>query len=275
MSIRAQRFSELQVLVLDGGSKDGTMEVVRAADDVVTDWVSECDRGIYDAINKGLGRAFGDIVGVVGADDVLCDNALNVVYHFWKQRPTDIIAGRAIMVDERGGESLREDEDFGPGALLTGIPFCHNAMFATRRAYDAVGLYDLSYRLAADAQWSHRAIRAGLSCARIEHPLVRFSLGGRSSTDGDRTMDESYRVVSENFPMLDLSEIKALFGDIRGWTDTGEVESILRRHADAIDLHVAVALAFQQRARRLAAAPPPLPARAPGIGGAIRRALGV
>lgn len=268
-SIRRQRFSGLEVIVVDGGSADNTSDVVSAASDVVTHFVSETDNGIYDAINKGLAQAKGDLTVVLGADDELCDDALNNAYHFWRDGKTDIVAGRALMIDANGAESYREDEDFGQGALLTGIPFCHNAMFATRRAYDVVGGYDVKYRLAADAHWTHRAIRAGLACTRIDRPLVRYSLLGKSSMLGDLTMEESYRVVSENFPILDLPEIKDLFGDIRGWTQTGSVERILRKYPDAIELHVAIALAFQQRARRLAASPPAL---TPASAGAARLA---
>jgi len=251
-SIRAQAWSEVEVIIVDGASSDATLSIAKQAGDLVSIMVSAPDQGIYDAINKGVSLATGDLIGVIGSDDLLADNALAQVAETWHRAGTDIVAGHARMIAGDGSETLRVDEDFGVGALLSGIPFCHNAMYVTRTTYGRVGLYDLTYKICADSDWVHRSIRAGCSCARIEKELVLFSLGGASSNQSDLTMAETYRIVAGNFPGLNLDDAEALFRAVRGWSDGSSVESVLRRYVGLPELHIAAAVAFLGRARRLA-----------------------
>ena len=246
-----QSWPDREIIVIDGGSGDGTRAIVEANRLHIAVFVSEPDGGIYDAINKGIALATGDLIGVLGADDTLCDEALPRLAAAWRETQPDIICGQALMVAPDGSQALRPDEDYGPGALLSGIPFCHNAMFATRGAYGAVGNYDLHYRLCADAHWVHRAIRAGLTCRQVDAPVVRFGLQGASSTNGELIMTETYALILANFPGLSLTDAQCLFQAIRGWSDGAGVEAVLRRHCADGELLLAASLAFASRARRL------------------------
>src|SRR5690606_10426162 len=125
---------------------------------------------------KGCAQARGDLIVVLGADDCLTPAAFEQVAIAWRAGKTDIYAGRAIMVGGDGSVTLRDDEEFSEAALVSGIPFNHNAMYVTREAYAKIGPYDLNFRLGADAHWVHRAIKSGLSFTRINAPLVRFGL---------------------------------------------------------------------------------------------------
>lgn len=263
-SLRREAQSDTEIIVIDGSSRDGTRRCIEESGLAVAHLVSEPDRGIYDAINKGVRLASRELIGILGADDELCDGALQAVSSAWRQGPTDILAGRAYLASADRSAALRADEDYGPGALLSGIPFCHNSMFATAETYQRVGAYELRYRLCADAQWVHRAIRQGCSCRQIEAPIVRFGHAGASSTNAEEIMRETYQIIRENFPALSLEDAACLFQAIRGWSDGSGVCAVLRRHREDPELLFSAAAAFSSRARRLTlpspsdAAPAPL-----------------
>ena len=250
VSIRVQKFAAHDVIVVDGGSTDATLAIANEAGDVVTEIISEPDQGIYDAMNKGCARTRGDLIVVLGADDCLTPVAFEQVDIAWRANKADIYAGRAIMVALDGAETLREDEEFGIGALVSGIPFNHNSMFATREAYRRVGGYALEFRLAADAHWVHRAILAGLAFQRINAPLVRFGLDGASSQAGERIFAESAAVICATFPFLSAAEAETMLRVARGWLPAADAEPIIARHLRHDQFVGAAQAALQARKAR-------------------------
>ncbi len=249
-SLRAQAFAPYDLIIVDGASKDATLDIATAAHDVVTNIVSEPDRGIYDAMNKGCARARGDLIVVIGADDCLTPVAFEQVAIAWRTRRTDIYAGRAVMISKDGSVTLRDDEEFSEAALVSGIPFNHNAMFATPGAYAKVGPYDLDFRLGADAHWVHRAIKSGLSCTRINAPLVRFGLDGASSAAGEEIFEESARIIRANFPYLRPTEAEMMLRAARGWLPAREAEAVVSRYAQYPDFVAAAKAALLSRRER-------------------------
>jgi glycosyltransferase involved in cell wall biosynthesis len=239
-SVRNQEWPNVEVLIVDGSSRDQTVAIASAFQGLDLKVVSEPDNGIYDAINKGVARATGDLICVLGSDDRLADGALKVVHDTWTAARTDLVAGGALLEALDGTASLRMDEVYGPGALVSGIPFCHNSMFVTPAAYRKVGEYNLHYRICADAEWVHRSIRAGCTCARVESALVHFSLAGTSSVNDELIMAETYSVVAANFPGISLQDAEILFKAVRRWTDDSQVPAVMERHLANILLAEAV-----------------------------------
>lgn len=225
-SVRQQSGVRAQVIVIDGASKDRTCDIVRAAElpDLVL--VSERDNGIYDAINKGVALAQGRLVGVLGSDDTYTENALHAALSAHQQSGAGIVAGRT-----RIGGTPRADEPYGINALISGIPFGHNAMFATRQTYALVGNYDTHYKICADADWVHRAIRKGVDCTLVDTPFVEFGTGGESSVQSERIMDETYAIIASNFPGLSTDEAKRLLYAARKWAPATSIADIMARHA--------------------------------------------
>lgn len=225
-SVRQQSSARTQVIVIDGASKDRTCDIVRAAElpDLVL--VSEPDTGIYDAINKGVALAQGRLVGVLGSDDTYIENTLQTTLRSHQQSGAGIVAGRT-----RIGGMLRADEPYGINALISGIPFGHNAMFATRQTYALVGNYDTHYKICADADWVHRAIRKGVDCTLVDTPFVEFGTGGESSVQSERIMDETYAIIASNFPGLSTDEAKRLLYAARKWAPATSIADIVARHA--------------------------------------------
>ncbi|WP_236170026.1 glycosyltransferase family 2 protein [Pseudomonas parasichuanensis] len=240
-SLRSQFWSNLEVLIVDGLSSDNTVEIARSFCGLDLKIICEPDQGIYDAINKGVANATGDLICVIGSDDRLAIGALQAVHDAWMVSKTDIVAGGALLESPEGVATLRVDEHYGVGALVSGIPFCHNSMFVTSGAYLSVGKYDLNYKICADADWVHRSIRMGCTCARIDKPLVHFSLCGTSSVNDELIMAETYAVIASNFPGLSLDDAETLFKAVRRWTDDSQVADVLGRNSDNLMLAQAVA----------------------------------
>lgn len=242
-SVRNQHRDDVEYIIIDGASKDDTLHYVERNRDVVTTVISEPDSGIYDALNKGIRAARGELIGIIGCDDSLVPGALATVAKQHEKDRSNIYAGQTLLSDANGRGVLREDESYGPGALVSGIPFGHNAMFATREAYEKAGLYDTSYRITADANWVHRAIRAGLTCSRIDRVLVQFASTGVSSNDGARVLEESGRAIRENFPFLSQQESLDLLYGVRGWSGPHVLAEVLMSHPEP-ELHASVQAAL-------------------------------
>jgi glycosyltransferase involved in cell wall biosynthesis len=251
-SVVGQGRSDVEVLIIDGKSSDRTIEIAKSFGPLVSQIVSEKDHGIYDAINKGIGLSAGAYINVLGSDDLFCDGALDLVHHFAVERQSAIIAGAAIMTKLGKPDEVRIDEPYGIGSLVSGIPFCHNALFVKSTAYKMVGNYSLNYRICADAHWVHRAIRMGLDCTYTGQALVKFSLEGLSSTATEKLMEETYASICENFEGLKKEDAEPLFKAVRGWTPGTEVGAILTRHRNNSNLLESLCMAFLNRANYLA-----------------------
>lgn len=244
-SISDQGWPEVEVVIIDGGSTDRTIEIAESFQSLKLTIVSEPDKGIYDAINKGIALATGDLICIVGSDDRLASGALESVDKKWYSQRTDIIAGEALLEAADGTQTKRIDEEYGIGCLISGIPFCHNSMYVSRETYRKIGGYNLDYKICADAEWVHRSVRAGCTCARIKEPLVHFALSGTSSINDELIMIETYKVITANFPELSVNEAEILFKAVRRWTDTSRVAGILKNHQSNTALTSAVLLSIK------------------------------
>ncbi|MGI2035362.1 glycosyltransferase [Rhizobium panacihumi] len=223
-SILSQSGAETEIVVIDGASPDNTLAIVHSFKTAKINVISEPDRGVYDAINKGVARSRGRMIGVLGSDDVYCEGTLATVKDNMRQG-SGIIAG----LTEIDGV-IRADEPYGQTSLISGIPFGHNSMFASRETYDKVGFYDLNYRICADAQWVHRAIKADIPCLKVERTFVRFGTGGLSSTNPDEIMAEAYRVIQENFPFLTMTEAKQIMYAYRKWGGQDALPDLMQKY---------------------------------------------
>lgn len=240
-SVQRQSDVRVQVIVIDGASNDRTCEIVRAMELPYFVLVSEPDGGIYDAINKGVALAQGRLVGVLGSDDSYFENALPIALEAHRRSGAGIVAGRTSI-----GGTRRVDEPYGVNALISGIPFGHNAMFATPETYALVGEYDLRYKICADADWVHRAIRKSVACSTVEADFVEFGTGGESSIQSERIMDETYAIIASNFPGVTKNEAQRLLYAARKWAPATSIADIAVRHTDDANLIGAIAAAFPE-----------------------------
>lgn len=205
-SIRSQRYQNIEHVIQDGGSTDGSLDVIRDLADERTSLQSAPDSGIYDAINKGIARARGDVVGLLHSDDflaseeviakvadALADPSIDGVYgdlqYVAAQEPTKVIRHW-----EAGPFSVRQ--------LRRGWMPPHPTVYLRREVFERHGVYDTSYKIAADYDAMLRYLGAGgLRLAYVPEVLVKMRTGGASNQSLRhilRKSSEDYRALRAN-----------------------------------------------------------------------------
>jgi glycosyltransferase len=192
-SFLEQTHPDKEMLVIDGGSKDGTLDVVGSFASDAIRVISENDRGIYDAMNKGLRNFSGDAVGFLNSDDVYHDNsALARIAQALES--ADAVHGDLVMVkDHVSRRAVRtwQAGPFLPGSFRRGWMPPHPTFYIRRALAQAVGAFDLGYGTSADYDFMLRALELHAPrTAYIPHPLIDFLVGG-VSTKGMRAVIEA------------------------------------------------------------------------------------
>ncbi len=196
-SVLAQGFADYEYLVVDGGSDDGTVELLRAYESRFEGrlrWISEPDEGLYFAMNKGLAAARGTYVEFLGADDRLRPGALATVARALGARPAPAIVCGGVHVFGAMGSWDEPAEAVGPAHLPKRAPARHQSIFVRRAEALAAGGFDTRYRIAADYDLYLRLMQAGASQALLGETLADFQLGGVSSSNTVATARE-YRDI--------------------------------------------------------------------------------
>ena len=172
-SVLRQGIPQFEHIIVDGGSTDGTLDILRRYPHLCV--ISEADQGIYDALNKGIRMARGEVIGHLNSDDLFEDGALSEVAHaFARDSMLDAVYGGASYFDV-GADGARRvlAEYLNPSEIrlslarvMLGVPII-NARFFRKRVYDRLGLYDASYRFAADREFLLRVMAAGLPALHL------------------------------------------------------------------------------------------------------------
>ena len=182
-SLSAQHYKDYEWVVIDGASTDSTLRIAQSFSSAPLLIVSEPDRGIYDAMNKGVAKARGDYVFFLNSDDALYDeNVLQDVNSWLEHNPaTDFVYGSVANI-KADGNWLR---DFGHvnryNIIEDGI--CHQAIFAKRILFTNVGPFDLRFKLNADYDWIIRVFRFGARCVYMDRCVAFFADGGAHTLD--------------------------------------------------------------------------------------------
>jgi glycosyltransferase involved in cell wall biosynthesis len=190
--------SELEYIIIDGGSHDGTTEIIKRYLDKIDIFISEKDKGVYDAMNKGIACATGDIIGIINADDWYNHGALQIVESiFNKERDISIIY--SPIHNYFDGKFLNT---FTPGDLKNLVfkfTINHPSCFVKKSVYEQIGKFDLTYRMAADYDFIFRAYTSGISFHYVDTPLVSYSLNGMTGKPLSKfkQIRESWKVASK------------------------------------------------------------------------------
>lgn len=185
-SVLSQDYPSIEYIVIDGGSKDGTVEIVREYGDRIGVFVSEPDRGIYDAMNKGIQRASGDIVGLLNSDDVYTDtHVVTELVNAMLRAGTDSVFADLVYVDQKNPARVRRYYNSGrwsPARFRFGWMPAHPTFFIRRGWYARCGLFSLDYRIAADFEILVRLLYAGgATYTHVGRAVIRMRTGGAST----------------------------------------------------------------------------------------------
>jgi len=182
LSVRNQTYPAVTHLVIDGGSSDGTLEILRHHQGDNFAYISEPDLGIADAFNKGITIGGGDLIGILNSDDTYVNGAMDHVVEMSTKHPQAVIHGDAIWVD--GDLETEVHPSMHPGAYrYFDMPFLHPTCFVPRSVYDHVGLFNQGYRLAMDYEWVLRAMNENTRFEYLPKPITRYRAGGRAISD--------------------------------------------------------------------------------------------
>ena len=205
-SVLDQTHPHVELIVVDGGSTDGTLGIVERCRDRIAVLVSERDDGIYDALNKGLALATGDVVGFLHSDDVLArPDVLALIAAAFDDEAVDAVYGDLVYVyrtDMRKVIRRWRAGEFSPSRLSWGWMPPHPTFYVRRQVYERWGRFDTRLRIAADYDCMLRILSRGRVNPRyIPEVLVRMRTGGlsnRSVKNILRKSLEDYRVLRDN-----------------------------------------------------------------------------
>ena len=185
-SVLAQTYSDIEYIIVDGGSKDGTLDVIKRYADRIQRVVSEPDQGIYDAMNKGIKLATGDVIGILNSDDFYeNEGVISLIADAFSTSGAGVVFGDLVFVDRKDVNCIRRyysSKKFRPWKLRIGWMPPHPATFVRASVYEKVGAYALNYKIAADCEMFVRMLLVhNIFFHRVPHVLVRMRLGGVST----------------------------------------------------------------------------------------------
>lgn len=205
-SVYAQTYTNYEYLLIDGGSTDGTVDIAKASGIGFAHIVSEPDKGLYDAMNKGIRLATGDYLCFLNAGDAFyapdtlqriadaamaCDSLPHVLY------------GETAEVDNARNfvrmRRLKAPDDLNWRSFRDGMLVCHQAFYARR---DIAPLYDLRYRLSADVDWCIKVMKSSTRLVKVDAVVVNYLQNGLSLKHHRASLIERFRIMSRYYGLL-------------------------------------------------------------------------
>lgn len=187
-SVRNQKHPEIEYIVVDGGSTDNTLSIIKSNLDVITKFISEPDKGISDAFNKGVKLATGDYIGIINADDWYEPNAISHILD--APDSAELIYGKInYWLDDK----IINVKNGNHETLLNGwrgMTLPHPSMFIKKKVYDTIGGYSLEYKNAMDYQFLLRAAKKGFSFYNTNKIISNFRSGGVTSSQRTNSLVE-------------------------------------------------------------------------------------
>ena len=183
-SVQSQTYADIEHVIVDGASSDGTKEIIEAYAKKHQNvrWKSEKDSGIYNAINKGIRMATGDVIGFLHSDDVFFSpDSIGQIAAAFEDEKVDVVYGDLQYC--KGPKVVRrwKSNDFNPCALKYGWMPPHPTVYVRREVYQQVGEYDEWFRISADYDMMLRIFTAGYKTFYIPQVLVCMEVGGASN----------------------------------------------------------------------------------------------
>lgn len=214
-SVRSQTYPHIEYLIIDGGSSDNTLKIIERNKDCIQYVVSEPDKGIYDAMNKGIQAAKGDYLIFLNAGDCFFDSdtLMCVADQLYGSTLPDIIYGETAIVDYRGYflhmRHLSAPRQLNWTSFKQGMLVCHQA-FWVKRELAITEAYNLQYRYSADVDWCIRIMKKSARMLYTEQILINYLNEGTTTRHRLASLFERYRIMSVHYGAI--STLKLHFG---------------------------------------------------------------
>ena len=198
VSVASQTYSNIEHIIVDGASTDGTVGIVNSFGSRISKFITEPDNGIYQAMNKGIRLASGDVIGILNSDDFLCDNhVIETLVNTFKESNVDAVYGDVKYIDPCNSEKTvryYSSKYFTPMKFKYGFMPAHPSVYAKRILYEKLGFFKEDYKIAADYELLIRFFRNGsISSKYIPIPFVSMRIGGISN----RSLKNRYTINQE------------------------------------------------------------------------------
>lgn len=206
VSVLQQDWPDVEHIIIDGTSTDGTMEVVNKYRKNIAKVISEPDAGIYDAMNKGIRLASGDVIGLLNSDDMYTDrSAIRTMMGGFEDKQTEVVYADLVYVKpEQTGKVVRRfsSAGFNASQLAFGMAPAHPTLFLKKSIFDRYGFYKTDYQISADFEFMARLFHdSSLHSVYVPQVIIKMRLGG-ISTRGFRSLllsnSEMLRACREN-----------------------------------------------------------------------------
>ncbi|SMO60641.1 glycosyltransferase family 2 protein [Solitalea koreensis] len=198
-SVLSQTYSNIEYIIVDGASTDNTLDLIKKQEAQIALWVSEKDKGIYDAMNKGLELATGDYILYMNAGDQFFAND-TVEKIFAKDPKADIYYGDTLIVDDEGNSlgprRLRPPQQLNWKSFRYGMLVCHQS-FVVRRSLAPA--YDLHYKIAADIDWCINCLKDAKTIINTEIFIARYLSGGASWQNQKQALKERFDLMQKHY----------------------------------------------------------------------------
>lgn len=203
-SVIFQTYRNIEYILVDGGSKDNTLQIVSKYREHISKVVSEPDHGLYDAMNKGIRLATGDYLCFLNAGDELHENETlqKMVHSLHSQELPDVIYGETAIVDDQGHflhmRRLSAPEHLNWKSFKQGMLVCHQAFFA-RRELAIHHLYDLQYRFSADFDWCIHIMKQAKHLHNTRLTLIDYQKEGMTTQNHKASLKERFRIMAKHY----------------------------------------------------------------------------
>lgn len=234
-SVICQNYSELEYIIIDGGSKDGTLAVIEKYRESIALVLSEPDQGVYDAMNKGLEHCTGDVVAFLNSDDWYEQDTLTKVNRYFRDTRADMVSGNVYLYADGQVQKMelgtREKEN-----VFFRVIYPHPALFVRRSLFQKMGGYDTSYQISADVAWVINACAAGAEVLCVEDCFTYFRTGGLSGHKRFEGIQEHYKAAlacAKRYGMAQTATRIEVY-----YADYLKMEMCQQKVADALENHI-------------------------------------
>lgn len=194
LSIINQSYKNIEYIIIDGGSKDGTLDIIKKYQDKIAYWKSEPDNGIYDAFNKGIKIAKGQLIGIIGADDWLEKDAIIKIAKCYKD--FTVIYGDVRYWDQ-GTKGRKTNSNHI--RMREGMTVAHPTVFVPKSIYEKYGLFNQQFMIAGDYDFVLRLFVNKISFYKINEVLVNMRKGGISDKRWLKAIYEEKKIKDKYF----------------------------------------------------------------------------
>ena len=217
-SVINQTYKNIEYIVIDGGSSDNTIDIIRNYEHKIDYWISEKDFGIYDGMNKGLKLCRGKLIGLINADDWYELNAVEIIVSYFLRSDQKTVLHGNLNVVDKINKSYTVDKEFNLKLLKKGMVLHHPTVFVPKELYLEYGLFSTAYRVASDWDLMLRFYLNGVNFLWINFVLANFRLGGISFQINKISIVEKHNVrikndivsIFDGYYLYDLLKLRVL-----------------------------------------------------------------